>query len=87
MIGLLGTFLVNLLRIVFTVILLVVSRPLFAMVFHDYLAAIMTIIWLVIFWWFAYSFVLEEKVVLPKEKEPKLLKFTRGKGKKKQKNL
>ena len=61
LIGLLGTFWVNLLRISFTVILLVVSRPLFAVVFHDYLAALVTVGWLVFFWWFAYRFVLEEK--------------------------
>jgi exosortase/archaeosortase family protein len=61
LIGLLGTFLVNLLRIVFIVIILVLSRPLFAVVFHDYLAAIVTIIWLFAFWWFCYKFVLEEK--------------------------
>lgn len=61
LIGLLGTFLINLLRIVLTVILLVVSRPLFAVVFHDYLAAIITIIWLVVFWHFSYAFVLEER--------------------------
>lgn len=60
-IGLLGTFLVNLLRMVFIVFLLAFSRPLFAVVFHDYLAAIMTIIWLLVFWWFAYAFVLETK--------------------------
>lgn len=60
-IGVLGTFLINLLRISFTVVLLVVSRPLYAIVFHDYLAAIMTVVWLIIFWWFSYSFVLEEK--------------------------
>jgi len=78
LIGILGTFLINLLRIALTVVLLVVSRPLFAVVFHDYLAAIMTIIWLVIFWWFAYSFVLEEKVMREKkEKEPKLLRAAR----------
>ena len=61
LIGFLGTFLVNLLRVVFTVILLVVSRPLFAVVFHDYLAAIVTILWLVLFWWVSYSFILEEE--------------------------
>lgn len=61
LIGILGTFLINLLRIAFTVVLLVVSRSLFAVVFHDYLAAVTTVIWLVIFWWFAYSFVLEEQ--------------------------
>jgi len=61
LIGLLGTFFVNLGRLVFVVILLVYSRPLFAVVYHDYLAAIVTIIWLFGFWWFSYSFVLEEK--------------------------
>jgi exosortase/archaeosortase family protein len=61
LIGLLGTFLVNLLRLVFIVLLLAYSRPLFAIVYHDYLAAIVTILWLFAFWWFAYSFVLEEK--------------------------
>jgi exosortase/archaeosortase family protein len=60
-IGLLGTFLVNLLRLVFIVLLLSFSRPIFAVVYHDYLAAVVTILWLFIFWWFAYSFVLEEK--------------------------
>ncbi|KPJ70948.1 hypothetical protein AMJ51_00525 [Microgenomates bacterium DG_75] len=62
LIGLLGTFLVNLLRLVFIVLLLAYSRPIFAVVYHDYLAAIVTIIWLFGFWWFAYSFVLEKKV-------------------------
>lgn len=61
LIGVLGTFLVNLVRICFTVLLLVFSRTLFAIVFHDYLAAIMTVVWLVVFWWFSYSYVLEPK--------------------------
>jgi exosortase/archaeosortase family protein len=60
-IGLLGTFWVNLLRITFIVILLVISRPIFAVVFHDYLAAIVTVIWLIIFWFFSYGYVLQEK--------------------------
>ena len=58
-IGLLGTFLINLLRVVLTVVLLSVSQPLFAVVFHDYLAAIVTVVWLSFFWWFSYAFVLE----------------------------
>ncbi|MFZ5366470.1 MAG: hypothetical protein ACOZBZ_04265 [Patescibacteria group bacterium] len=61
LIGLLGTFLVNLARLTLIVILLAYSRPLFAVVYHDYLAAIVTIIWLFAFWWFAYAFVLETK--------------------------
>ena len=61
LIGLLGTFLVNLGRLTLIVIILAYSRPLFAVVYHDYLAAIVTIIWLFGFWWFSYSFVLEEQ--------------------------
>jgi len=61
LIGLLGTFFVNLFRLVLITILLAYSRPLFAVVYHDYLAAIVTIIWLFGFWWFSYSYVLEEK--------------------------
>jgi exosortase/archaeosortase family protein len=80
LIGLLGTFLINLARIAFTVVLLVVSQPLFAVVFHDYLAAVMTIIWLVFFWWFSYSFVLEEKSLIESEKPPKRLKTIRRGG-------
>lgn len=33
----------------------------FALLIHDYFAAITTIAWLFFFWWFAYSFVLETK--------------------------
>jgi exosortase/archaeosortase family protein len=60
-IGLLGTFLINLIRIVLIVVILVISKPLYAFIFHDYLAAITTIIWLFVFWWFSYKFVLQEK--------------------------
>jgi len=56
-----GTFFVNLFRLVFVTLLLAYSRPLFAVVYHDYLAAIVTIAWLFLFWWFSYSFVLENK--------------------------
>jgi len=62
LIGLLGTVLVNLGRMAAIVVILAVSRPLFAIVFHDYLAAIVTIIWLFAFWWFSYAYVLEAKV-------------------------
>lgn len=61
LIGLLGTFLINLSRLVMIVLLLAYSRPLFAVVYHDYLAAIVTVIWLIGFWWFSYAFVLDER--------------------------
>lgn len=63
LIGLLGTFLVNLLRLTLIVVILAFSRPLFAVVYHDYLAAIVTILWLFTFWWFSYSYVLEPSVI------------------------
>lgn len=65
LIGLLGTFLVNLFRLTFIVWLLTFSRPLFAVVYHDYLAAGTTVVWLFVFWWFVYKYVLvtKEKLV------------------------
>ena len=58
--GLLGVFWVNILRISTTVILAVYYDPIFRVLFHDYLAAFVTVIFLSFFWWFAYKFVLEE---------------------------
>ena len=62
-IGILGTFWLNITRMLFTILLAVHAPPIFRIVFHDYLAAITTVIWLVFFWWFSYSFILEGKVV------------------------
>jgi exosortase/archaeosortase family protein len=59
--GLFGIFWVNIFRMSFTVLLAGYSMPLFKVVFHDYLAAFVTIIYLFGFWWFAYKFVLEER--------------------------
>ncbi|MBI3485945.1 hypothetical protein HY025_03270 [Candidatus Daviesbacteria bacterium] len=61
LIGLLGTFIINILRLCLIVIILSLSKPIFAVVYHDYLAAIVTILWLFFFWWFCYKFILEEK--------------------------
>lgn len=61
LIGILGTFWLNILRMIFTVLLAVHAPPVFRIVYHDYLAAITTIAWLFIFWWFSYKYVLEEK--------------------------
>ena len=59
MIGLLGTFIVNLLRLTVIVVIFAYLRPIYGIVYHDYLAAIVTVIWLFWFWSFAYKNVLE----------------------------
>ena len=60
-IGILGTFWLNVVRMGITVLLAVHLMPVFRVVFHDYLAAFMSLGWLFFFWWFSYSFVLETK--------------------------
>lgn len=60
-IGILGTFWVNIARITFISILGGYFPSVFAVVFHDYFATLVTAAWLFFFWWFAYSFVLEGK--------------------------
>ncbi len=60
-IGLLGTFWINLLRLTLIVLIWAYARPIYFYVYHDYLSAIVTVIWLFVFWWFSYKFVLEEK--------------------------
>mgnify|MGYP001601368307 FL=1 len=58
-IGILGTFWINILRITGISILGGYFPSVFAVVFHDYFATLVTALWLFFFWWFAYSFVLE----------------------------
>lgn len=60
LIGFLGTFLINIFRMVFITTGLYYINTVFALLIHDYFAAFATIIWLFFFWWFSYSFVLEE---------------------------
>lgn len=57
-IGLLGTFWINILRITFISILGGYFPSVFAVVFHDYFATLITAAWLFFFWYFAYTFVL-----------------------------
>lgn len=60
-IGILGTFWINILRMLVTILLAVYFPPVFRIVFHTYLAAGVSIVWLVFFWWFSYKYVLVEK--------------------------
>ena len=67
-----GTFWLNIGRMLFTILLAVHAPPIFRIVFHDYLAAGTTVIWLFVFWWFAYSFILEEREPVMKKKTIKV---------------
>lgn len=60
-IGLLGTFLVNLFRITIVALLAYYFNQSIALLFHDYGSNLAIIAWLFVFWWFAHEYVLEEK--------------------------
>lgn len=59
--GVLGTFLSNLLRMALIVIIIYYANNLAARIIHDYFAAFIALIWMICFWWFSYSFILETK--------------------------
>jgi exosortase/archaeosortase family protein len=60
-IGFLGTFLINIFRMVFITAGIYYIDTVFANLIHDYFAALTTIVWLIFFWFFCYSYVLEEE--------------------------
>ena len=70
--GILGTFLINIFRMVFIVIGAYFVNSLFALIVHDYLAAFTTIAWLIFFWWFSYKYILEDNRMVIQEKSAKV---------------
>jgi exosortase/archaeosortase family protein len=66
-VGLLGTFLLNIARIVFLVLGIIYANQIFVHILHDYLAVLATVVWLIIFWWYVYKYVLVEKVEIANE--------------------
>lgn len=72
LIGLLGTFSVNLFRMVFITLGIYYINTVFALLIHDYFAALTTIAWLFFFWWFSYSFVLEKRQPFVKNEATKV---------------
>lgn len=56
--GVAGLFLLNVFRMLLTVLLAVYSPRIFIILFHNYLSVFMTIAWLLFFWWFSYTYVL-----------------------------
>lgn len=61
LIGILGTFLTNLFRMAFIVTLAYYWNSFAALIIHDYFASFIALIWMIFFWWFSYTFVLDEK--------------------------
>lgn len=59
LLGLLGTFWVNLLRIAAVCVVAFFWGQLPAVIFHDYGGTIIILLWLVFFWYFATTLVLE----------------------------
>jgi exosortase/archaeosortase family protein len=59
--GVCGMFIVNVARLVFISLLAVYTPGIFVLVFHNYLSAFLTVGFLIFFWWFSYSFILETK--------------------------
>ena len=60
-IGFLGTYLVNIFRLVAISLLAVSLGGLPTILVHEYLFTLIIVAWFFGFWWFAYSFVLETK--------------------------
>lgn len=60
-IGVLGTFLINIARISLVIVIAYHLSNLAAIIFHDYFSTLLIILWLFFFWWFAYGFVLEKE--------------------------
>lgn len=59
--GVVGMFLINIFRMAFITSLAYYWNSVAAMIIHDYFAAFIALIWLIFFWWFSYSFILEPK--------------------------
>ena len=60
-IGILGIFFLNVFRLTSVVLVYQVFGRLVGILYHDYLTTLLIIGSLFIFWWFSYTFVLEER--------------------------
>lgn len=61
LLGLLGTFLLNIFRLSLVFILFYNFNRGAAMIFHDFGSVILTIFWLFFLWWFSFNFILEQE--------------------------
>ncbi|OGM27028.1 hypothetical protein A2627_02565 [Candidatus Woesebacteria bacterium RIFCSPHIGHO2_01_FULL_39_28] len=61
LLGLSGTFLINLVRISFVTVIAYYFGQIPATVVHDYGGTLFTVAWFFFYWWFSYKFILEGK--------------------------
>ncbi len=59
-IGLLGVYLVNILRLMIVAVFAAFLNPFIAVIFHDFFVTLIVVAWFFGFWFFSYSYVLEE---------------------------
>lgn len=59
--GLFGTLLLNIFRMGIIALGIFYVNSFAAQILHDYFAAFLTIIWLIVFWWFSYKYILQGK--------------------------
>ena len=64
-VGFLGTFLVNLLRIASVAVVAYIWGQLPAVIYHDYGGTLIILVWLFIYWWFSHGWLLELMEQLP----------------------
>ncbi|MGD8813536.1 MAG: exosortase/archaeosortase family protein [Anaerolineales bacterium] len=75
MVGLLGTFLMNLLRITSVALVAYFFGSVPAVIYHDYGGTILILAWLFFFWWFCHGWLLQPLEQLPEiEIEERFLK-------------
>lgn len=60
LIGIVGTYLINVLRLILVMLMYYFTGRGIGLVFHDYFSSLLSIAWLFAFWWISYSFVLEK---------------------------
>jgi len=66
-VGFLGTFLINLLRMASVAIIAYFFGQLPAVIYHDYGSTIIILVWLFAYWWFVHGWLLEPLETLPDE--------------------
>ncbi|MFA5070486.1 MAG: exosortase/archaeosortase family protein [Patescibacteria group bacterium] len=78
LIGVLGTFIINVLRIA-SVVLVAVNFGYFpAVIYHDYFSNLLIVLWLFLFWWFTYAYVLEPIIVRAEPQKKKTNLYSIG---------